>query len=62
MNGFVIAEVMPGKLNALVKNLMHQMDLTDPNEAVRRINSGELALSEPYRQWRERYNVIFTSP
>lgn len=60
-NGFVIAEVMPGKLNALVKNLMHQMDLTDPNEAVRRINSGEWALPEPYRQWRERYNVIYFS-
>jgi hypothetical protein len=38
---FAIAEVLPGKLNSLVKNLMKQMRTDDANEAVRRINSGE---------------------
>jgi hypothetical protein len=38
---FAISDVLPGKLNALVKNLMSSMRITDPNEAVRRINSGE---------------------
>lgn len=38
---FAIADVLPGKLNALAKNLMGQMHITDPNEAVRRINAGE---------------------
>ena len=38
---FAIAEVLPGKLNSLVKTLMSQMKIRDPNEAVRRINSHE---------------------
>ncbi|MDP2652397.1 MAG: hypothetical protein Q8O94_04635 [bacterium] len=42
---FAIANVVPGKLNSLVKNLMRQMNITDPNEAVRRINSGEWIVS-----------------
>ncbi len=49
---FVIAKVEPGKLNALVKNLMRQMNITDPNEAVRRINSGEWIVSQSVRRWR----------
>lgn len=43
---FAIAEVMPGKLNALVKNMMRQMNVSDPNEAVRRVNSGEWIVTE----------------
>lgn len=39
---FLIAEVLPGKLNAMVKNIMAQMGIKDdPNEAVRRINACE---------------------
>lgn len=41
MSEFAIAEVMPGKLNALVKNLMKATGITDPNEVVRSINAGE---------------------
>ena len=41
MSEFAIAEVFPGRLNALVKNLMSQMAISDPNEAVRRVNAGE---------------------
>ena len=40
-DGFVTARVYPGKTNALVKNLMRQMGISDPNEAVRRMNAGE---------------------
>ena len=38
---FAIADVPPGRLNALVKNIMAQMGIDDPGEAVRRVNSGE---------------------
>lgn len=41
MSEFVIAEVMPGRLNALVKNLMKATGISDPNEVVRSINAGE---------------------
>jgi hypothetical protein len=58
---FVIAEVYPGKLNALVKNLMRQMLVEDPNEAVRRINSEEWKVSGPIRSWREEDGVIYFS-
>lgn len=43
---FVIAEVMTGKLNALVKNIMRQTGANDPNEAVRLVNSGKWIVSE----------------
>jgi len=39
------AEVLPGHLNAMVKNLMRQAGIRDPNEAVRAFNAGELILS-----------------
>lgn len=41
MSEFAIADVTPGKLNALVKNLMKATGIHDPNEAVRAINAGE---------------------
>lgn len=41
---FAIADVLPGHLNAMVKNLMRQMGVEDANEAVRRFNAGELKL------------------
>lgn len=38
---FAIQNIPAGKLNAMVKNLMLQMGITDPEETVRRINSRE---------------------
>ncbi|MBI2482427.1 MAG: hypothetical protein HYV76_02625 [Candidatus Vogelbacteria bacterium] len=58
---FAIADVLPGKLNALVKNLMRQTGQTDPNEAVRLVNSGEWVVSRPIRSWREQDGVIYFS-
>ena len=58
---FAIADVLPGKLNALVKNLMRQTGETDPNEAVRLVNSGEWVISKPTRSWREEDGVIYFS-
>lgn len=43
---FVIAKVLPGTLNALVKNIMKQTGTNDPNEAVRLVNSGEWIVSK----------------
>ena len=58
---FAIAEVMPGKLNALVKNIMRQTGEADPNKAVRLVNSGEWVFSRPIRSWREEDGVIYFS-
>lgn len=58
---FAIADVLPGKLNALVKNIMRQIGTADPNEAVRLVNSGEWIVSEPPRSWREEDGVIYFS-
>ena len=57
-NGFVISDVLPGKLNALVKNLMRLTDTEDPNEAVRRINSGEWVVSDT-TAWCHKNNAIY---
>lgn len=48
-NDFVTAKVYPGVQNALVKNLMQQMKINDPNEACRRINSGEWVVVEQHK-------------
>ncbi len=39
----LIINVLPGlgQLNAMLKNIMAQMDIDDPNEAIRCINAGE---------------------
>lgn len=58
---FAIAEVMPGQLNALVKNIMRQTEVDDPNEAVRLVNSGEWIITQPARSWSERDGVIYFS-
>ncbi|MCX6763157.1 MAG: hypothetical protein NTZ97_00255, partial [Candidatus Moranbacteria bacterium] len=42
---------------------MLQMGINDPNEAVRRINSGEWVVSQSACRWREQDGVIyFTLP
>ena len=58
---FAIADIMSGKLNALVKNIMRQTGETDPNEAVRLVNSGEWIISKPTRLWREEDDIIYFS-
>ena len=51
-NPFAISRVYPGDLNAMVKNIMRQMDINDPSEAVRRINSGEWVVAPSERIWK----------
>ncbi len=55
---FVIADVLPGKLNALVKNIMKQIGVNDPNEAVRMVNAGEIQLFTPRPKWTEKDGII----
>jgi hypothetical protein len=50
---FAIAEVMPGKLNALVKIAMKHTRVRDPNEAVRLINSGTYIITKRSPRWSE---------
>ena len=42
---FLISNIPTGKLNAMVKNIMAQTGATEPEEAVRMMNSGELQIS-----------------
>jgi len=58
LDGFVIAKVMPGELNAMVKTIMDQMEITDANEAVRRVNSHEWVVSQKVSLWEGQENVI----
>ena len=43
---FAIKDIQIGKLNALVKNLMSQMETTSPAEAIRRINAKEWVVTQ----------------
>jgi hypothetical protein len=61
MSEFASAGLTAGQLNAMVKNLMRQMKIADPNEAVRRINSGEWTVSQVVCSWREEDGVIYFS-
>lgn len=61
MSKFAIAEVLPSELNALVKDLMHQMGIDDPNEAVRRVTSKEWVVVQSNRRWQEQNGVIYFS-
>ena len=62
---FVTSGVKAGVLNALVKNMMSQMGVKDPNEAIRLVNSREWVIlpnpanPEPERKWREEDGVIY---
>ena len=57
---YVIEGVLPalGQLNAMLKNVMAKMQIDDPNEAIRRINSGEWTVIARIRQWTEENGVI----
>lgn len=43
---FATKELTHGQTNALVKNLMGQMGVSDPVEAIRRINAGEWVVTQ----------------
>ena len=43
---FATKELTHGQTNALVKNLMDQMGVSDPVEAIRRINAGEWVVTQ----------------
>ncbi len=55
---FVIANVLPGKLNAMVKNVMRQTGTDDPVEAVRLVNSGEWVITPKKQRWTVRADGI----
>jgi len=57
--GFIIKDVTSGKLNALVKNIMKQTGVNDPNEAIRLFNSGEYVAVKGNKKWSEKDGVIY---
>jgi hypothetical protein len=61
MSDFIISGIEVGRLNALVKNIMKQTGASDPNEAVRLVNSGEWTICQPARCWREQDGIIYFS-
>lgn len=59
---FTISKVTTGKLNALVKNVMKQMNINDPNKAVKLINSGQwIIVPSLTRKWYEKDNTYYCS-
>ncbi len=60
-NEFASSSLTVGELNALVKNVMRQTKVDDPNEAVRLVNSGEWTLVGPTRAWTEKDGIILFS-
>lgn len=55
---FLISGIETGKLNAMVKNIMTQTGITEPEEAVRMMNSGELQISVIKSKWIKKDSVI----
>lgn len=55
---FLISGIETAKLNAMVKNIMTQTGITEPEEAVRMMNSGELQISVIKSKWIEKDSVI----
>jgi len=55
---FLISNIPTGKLNAMVKNIMTQTGITEPEEAVRMMNSGELQVSLIGSKWTKKDGVI----
>jgi len=62
-NQFIIQEILPGlgKLNALIKNIMRQTGVKDPNEAIRLVNSRKWIISEYKPFFIERFDIIHLS-
>ncbi len=55
---FLISGIETGKLNAMVKNIMAQTGITEPEEVVRSVNAGELQISVIKSKWTEKDGVI----
>jgi len=55
---FLISGIETGKLNAMVKNVMTQTGITEPEEAVRMMNSGELRISVIKPKWTDKDGII----
>ena len=55
---FLISNIPTGKLNAMVKNIMTQTGITEPEEVVRMVNAGEVQISVVKSRWTEKDNVI----
>ncbi|MFA6369751.1 MAG: hypothetical protein WCX09_02105 [Patescibacteria group bacterium] len=55
---FLISGIETGKLNAMVKNIMTQTGITEPEEVVRMVNAGEVQISVVKSRWIEKDNVI----
>ncbi len=55
---FLISGIETGKLNAMVKNIMTQTGVTEPEEAVRMVNAGEMQISVIKSKWTEENGVI----
>jgi len=56
---FATADMTAGVLNALVKNMMAQLGVKDPDEAIRIFNAGEYYLARPGCSWYKRGGVIY---
>ena len=50
-----------GPLNAMLKHACDQLEVSDPNEAIRLVNSGEVIFSRVQPKWREEDGVIYFS-
>lgn len=55
---FLISGIETGKLNAMVKNIMTQTGITEPDEVIRMVNAGELQISVIKSKWNEKDGVI----
>lgn len=55
---FLISSVTTGQLNAMVKNIMAQTGINDPEEVIRLINSGGLTFSSG-DCWVEKNGVVY---
>ena len=58
---FLISDIKTGQLNAMVKNIMKQTGINNPEEVVRMINAGEVQISVNKPKWREENGVIYFS-
>lgn len=58
-DSFIITDVALEELNTLVKNIMKQTKVTDPNEAIRLVNSGQVKISALRPKWTEEGGVIY---
>jgi len=55
---FLISNIPTGKLNAVIKNIMAQTGITEPEEDVRMVNAGEVQISVIKPRWTEKDGVI----